>query len=77
MEMIKIMLPDNSVREYEKGVTVYEVAKGISEGLARVALGAKVNNKVLGLKDKIEEDSKVSILKFEDKEGRKIFRHTS
>lgn len=77
MEKIKIMLPDNSVREYEKGVTVYEVAKGISEGLARVALGAKVNNKVLGLKDKIEEDSKVSILKFEDKEGREIFRHTS
>ena len=77
MEKVKIMLPDNSVREYEKGVTVYEVAKGISEGLARVALGAKVNNKVLGLKDKIEEDSKVSILKFEDKEGRKIFRHTS
>ena len=77
MEKIKIMLPDNSVREYEKGVTVYEVAKGISEGLARVALGAKVNNKVLGLKDKIEEDSKVSILKFEDKEGREVFRHTS
>jgi len=77
MEKVKIMLPDNSVREYEKGVTVYEVAKGISEGLARVALGAKVNNKVLGLKDKIEEDSKVSILKFEDKEGREVFRHTS
>ncbi len=39
MEKIKVTLPDNSVKEYDKGITVLEVAKDISEGLARVALG--------------------------------------
>ena len=43
MEKIKITLPDKSVKEYPKGVTVLKVAKDISEGLARVALGAVVN----------------------------------
>ncbi len=77
MSKINITLPDNSVKEYEKGVTVYEIAKDISEGLARVAMGAVVNGKTFGLKDSIEEDSKVKILKFEDQEGKKIFWHTS
>src|SRR5690606_17840861 len=74
---IKITLPDGSVKEYDKGVTVYEIAKDISEGLARQSVGAKVNGKILGVKDTIEEDATVSILKFDDEEGKDIFRHTS
>ena len=77
MDRIKITLPDGSEREYQKGVTIYEIAKDISEGLARVSLGAVVNGKILGLKDTIEEDANINILKFEDKEGKEIFRHTS
>ncbi|NMB08894.1 MAG: threonine--tRNA ligase [Tissierellia bacterium] len=77
MEKIKITLPDNSVREYNKGVTVLEVAKDISEGLARVALGAVVNGKTMGMQEPIEEDSDFRLVKFEDKEGKEIFWHTS
>lgn len=77
MNKIKITLPDGSVKEYDKGVTVYEIAKDISEGLARQSVGAKVNGKILGVKDTIEEDATVSILKFDDEEGKDIFRHTS
>ena len=77
MENIIITLPDGSNKEYEKGVTVYQIAKDISQGLARVALGAEVNGKTLGLNDTIDEDAKINIVKFEDKEGKEIFRHTS
>ena len=77
MGKIKITLPDNSVREYHKGVTVLEVAKDISEGLARVAVGAVVNGKTKGLQETIDEDAQVRIVKFEDKEGKEIFWHTS
>ena len=77
MENIKITLPDNSVREYPKGITVLEVAKDISEGLARVALGAVVNGRTMGMQETIDEDADVRIVKFEDKEGKDIFWHTS
>ncbi|SHD78544.1 threonine--tRNA ligase [Schnuerera ultunensis] len=77
MEKIKITLPDNSIRKYDKGVTVLEVAKDISEGLARVALGAVVNGKTKGMQETIDEDANIRIVKFEDKEGKEIFWHTS
>ena len=77
MDNIIITLPDGSKKEYEKGVTVYKIASDISQGLARVSLGAVVNGKTLGLNDAIEEDAEVKIVKFEDKEGKEIFRHTS
>ncbi|WP_077367181.1 threonine--tRNA ligase [Anaerosalibacter sp. Marseille-P3206] len=75
--MIKITLPDGTEKQYEKGITVFEVAKDISEGLARVALGAVVNDKIKGMQETIDEDAKVKIVKFEDKEGKEIFWHTS
>jgi threonyl-tRNA synthetase len=77
MSMVKITLPDGSVREYEKGVKVIDIAKDISEGLARVAVGANVNDITVGLKYEVNEDCNVSILKFNDEEGADIFRHTS
>ncbi|OHW61821.1 threonine--tRNA ligase 2 [Andreesenia angusta] len=75
--MINITLPDSSVREYEDGVTVYDVAKSISEGLARVVVGAKVNGELKGLKEEISEDSSLELLKVEDEGGKEIFWHTS
>src|SRR5690554_543905 len=75
--MIKITLPDGSVREYEDGVKVYDVTADISEGLARVAMGAVVNGKILGMQETIGEDSDFRVVKFEDPEGKKIFWHTS
>lgn len=75
--MIKVALPDNSVREYEENVRVIDVAKDISEGLARVVVGARVNGQLKGLKDEIKEDSSIELLKFEDEGGKEIFWHTS
>lgn len=75
--MIKITLPDGSIREFEKGVKVLDVTKDISEGLARVALGAVVNGETRGMQESIEEDSTFNVVKFEDVEGKKIFWHTS
>lgn len=75
--MIKIILPDGSIREYEKGVKVFDVTKDISEGLARVALGAVVNEDIKGMEESIDKDATFKVVKFEDKEGKKIFWHTS
>ncbi|MGM0396248.1 MAG: threonine--tRNA ligase [Bacillota bacterium] len=75
--MIKITLPDGSVREYEKGVKVYDVTADISEGLARAAMGAVVNGKIMGMQESIDDDADFKVVKFEDPEGRKIFWHTS
>ncbi|MFA7534198.1 MAG: TGS domain-containing protein, partial [Tissierellaceae bacterium] len=77
MDKIKITLPDGSVREYDKGVTVLEITRGISEGLARAALGAVVNGETLGMQETVNEDSAFKVVKFEDKEGKEIFWHTS
>lgn len=77
MSMIKVTLPDGSVREYENKITVLDVAKDISEGLARVILGAELNGEVVGLQETIDKDSKLNLLKFDDEEGKDIFRHTS
>ncbi len=75
--MKKLTLPDNSVREYESGVSAYDVVKSISEGLARNVVGAVYNGKTIGLQEKINEDGNIKFLKFEDKEGKQIFWHTS
>ena len=75
--MIKITLPDNSVREYEKGIKALEVAKSISEGLARNVVGAVYNGVTIGLQNTLNEDGKIKFLKFEDKEGKDVFWHTS
>ncbi|MDD3970614.1 MAG: threonine--tRNA ligase [Clostridia bacterium] len=75
--MIKIKLPDGTIKEYDKAVTAYEVALGISKGLAKVVVGAKVNGKIRSLTDPINEDSDLLLLKFEDEGADHIYRHTS
>lgn len=75
--MIKISLKDGSVKEYEVGISVLEVARDLSEGLARVACAGSVNGKTVDLRFKLMEDCSLSILTFNDEEGRKAFRHTT
>lgn len=75
--MIKIKLPDGTIKEYDKAVTAYEVALGISKGLAKAVVGAKVNGKIRSLTDPINEDSDLLLLKFEDEGADHIYRHTS
>lgn len=75
--MIKITLPDGSVREYHKGVTAYEVAMSISPGLAKNVLSAEVNGEVWDLTRPITKDSSLKLLKWEDEWGKKTFWHSS
>ena len=75
--MIKVQLKDGSVREFEQGASVLDVANSISDGLARAITGAKLNGAVVGTGHQIEEDSKLEFLKFEDADGKDIFWHTS
>lgn len=75
--MIKVSLPDKSVKEYEQGVSVLDVTKDISEGLARAAVGAVVNGEVMGYAEPLNEDCDFRVVKFEDKEGKEIFWHTT
>ena len=74
---MKVMLKDGSSMEFEAGVSVLEVAKTISEGLARAACAAKVNGEVVDIRTELSEDAEVEILTFRDEEGKKAFRHTA
>jgi threonyl-tRNA synthetase len=75
--MINITLPDGSVRQYESGVSGMDIAKSISEGLARNVLAAKVNGQVWDLSRPIVQDSTVALLKWADTEGKNTFWHSS
>jgi len=75
--MVKITLKDGSIREYQPGLTVYEIAEDISRGLAKNALAAKVNNSVVDLSCRIDEDAALEIETFNEEEGKDAFRHTS
>ncbi|MNG79457.1 threonine--tRNA ligase [Sphingobacterium sp. GVS05A] len=75
--MIKITLPDGSVREYQKGITAAEIALSISEGLARNVLAAEVNGEVWDSARAIEEDSSVKLLTWNDTKGKSTFWHSS
>jgi threonyl-tRNA synthetase len=74
---MKIRLKDNSVKEYDNGISVMDIAKDISPGLARVALAGEVNGETIDIREEIHEDSDLNILTFEDEGGKKAFWHTS
>lgn len=75
--MIKISLPDGSVREYPQGVKGIEIAKSISEGLARNALSIEVNGEIWDLSRPIDKDSSIKIFTWNDKGGKYAFWHSS
>jgi len=74
--MIKVTLKDGSVKEFEAGLSVYEIAKSISEGLARNACCGMVNDKVVDLRKEINEDVSLSICTFDSQEGKDALRHS-
>jgi threonyl-tRNA synthetase len=75
--MIKITFPDKNVREYPKGTSSYEIAKSISEGLARNVLAAKVNGETWDSSRPITEDSTLQLLTWDDKDGKNTMWHSS
>jgi threonyl-tRNA synthetase len=75
--MIKVTLPDGSAREYENGVSAMDVALSISEGLARNVLAAKVNNEVVDATRTLPGDCTLSLLTWNDAEGKSTMWHSS
>ncbi len=75
--MIKITLKGDVVKEYEKGITAYEVAKDISMGLAKAACAVRINGENADLRTALTEDCALEILTFDDEYGRWAFRHTA
>lgn len=75
--MINVTLKDGTQKQYEAGITVLEVAKDLSEGLARAACAGRVNGEMVDLRTPITEDVNLEIVTFQDKDGQWAFRHTS
>ncbi|MBL7682200.1 MAG: threonine--tRNA ligase [Flavipsychrobacter sp.] len=75
--MIHITLPDGAVREYEAGISAMDVAKSISEGLARKVLAAEVNGEVWDATRPINSDASLKLLTWDDKNGKSTFWHSS
>ncbi|MET6997373.1 threonine--tRNA ligase [Chitinophaga defluvii] len=75
--MISITFPDGAVRQYEAGVTAMDIAKSISEGLARKVLAAKVNGQVVDATRPISTDSTIQLLTWVDTDGKATMWHSS
>ena len=74
---MKVTLKDGTVKEYAQSMSVYDIAKDISEGLARAACAGEVNGEVVDLRTVVEEDCELSILTFDDEKGKAALRHTT
>ncbi len=74
---MKITLKDGSVKEYQEAKSIYDIAKDISEGLARVACAGEVNGKVMDLRTVLSEDCELNIVTASDPEGLTVIRHTT
>jgi len=75
--MINVSFPDGNVRQYEKGTTSMDIARSISEGLARKVLAAKVNGQVWDLSRPVNDDITLQLLTWNDIEGKSTFWHSS
>ncbi|MEO8665561.1 MAG: threonine--tRNA ligase [Ignavibacteria bacterium] len=74
---MKITFPDNSVKEFDKGISAYDVAMSISKKLAEEILAAEVNGKMKDLSAPINEDSKIVLHKFDSDKGKEVYWHTT
>ncbi|HET7361182.1 MAG TPA: threonine--tRNA ligase [Salinimicrobium sp.] len=75
--MVKITLPDGSIKEFENGTTPMQVAKSISDGLARNVISAKFNDTIVETSTPITSDGKLTLYTWKDKEGKKAFWHST
>ena len=75
--MIQISFPDGAVREYEAGISSLDIAKSISEGLARKVLAAEVDGEVYDVTRSIHTNAAVKFLTWDDKSGKSTFWHSS
>jgi threonyl-tRNA synthetase len=77
MLTIKITLPDGSIREFEKGITAFKIAEAISPRLAQDTLAVEVDGSVRDLSSKIENDSSIKFLTFDDDKGKEVYWHST
>ncbi|TFH02258.1 MAG: threonine--tRNA ligase [Calditrichales bacterium] len=77
MQTIDIKFPNGETRAYASGSTPLEIAEGISHGLAKKALAAKIGEKIVGLNEPINGNADIQILTFDDEEGKDVFWHSS
>ncbi|MDF2908204.1 MAG: threonyl-tRNA synthetase, partial [Herbinix sp.] len=74
---MKITLKDGSFKEYDKAMSVYEIAADISEGLARMACAGELDGKVVDLRTTVDQDCNLNIVTFNDDAGKAAYRHTT
>src|SRR3989339_279641 len=77
MQSIKIKLPDGSIREFEKDITAFKIAEAISPRLSQDTLAVEVDGVVRDLSYKIENDSSVKFLTFDDEKGKEVYWHST
>ena len=75
--MIKITLPDSSIKEVKKGTSSLDIAKSISEGLARKVLAAEIDGEIWDLNRSLEKDATLKLLTFNDNGGKSTMWHSS
>ena len=75
--MINVSFPDKTVKKFEKGTKVIDVAKSISEGLARKVISASYNNEIVETESTINEDGSIKFFTWDDDEGKQAFWHSS
>ena len=75
--MIKVSFPDGNIKEFEKGTKVIDIAKSISEGLARKVISASYNSEVIELSTRLNDDGDIKLFTWDDDEGKKAFWHSS
>ena len=75
--MIKIKFPDDSIREYKRGITAIEIARDISEGFSRNVLSANFNKNTIETSTKLYESGSLKFFTWNDSEGKKAFWHSS
>ena len=77
MMKVKIEFPDGSKKEFDKGVTGYDIAKAIGERLARDALAIDIDGKLKDLYSKVEHNAKIKVITYNSPEGKDVFRHSA
>jgi threonyl-tRNA synthetase len=77
MSKIKITFPDGNIKEFDKGVTGYEIAESISPRLAKETLAVKMNGSTIDLKKPITDDAEIKFLTFKDKDGKEVYWHST
>src|SRR6185436_4642797 len=75
--MINITFPDGAVRQYENGTTAFDIARSISEGLAKKVLAASINGQVWDATRPINQDAALKLLTWEQNDGKSTFWHSS